>query len=248
MRADFVGTHAGHRLVEQQKLWIAGERHGDFKLALFAVTELIDARADAIAQADTLERRERRAAQGVFAPRVAPEPERMAAMRLHGERDIVERREIAKQRGDLERTRQPQLAAAINRQPADLGAVEADAALFRDDLAAQQADQGGLAGAVRPDDRVHFLRRNHKPDGVGRRHAAEAPRQPLGLQQRVSHGAALRASRRCRRAHRSPPAAGSAQGSGRDIRSRATGPPAKGEKSPRRSPARTANRDRQEPP
>ena len=71
------------------------------------MTELIDARAGAIAQADTLERRERRPRKRVFAPRVAPEPERMAAMRLHGERDIVERREIAKQRGDLERTRQP---------------------------------------------------------------------------------------------------------------------------------------------
>ena len=76
----------------------------------------------------------------------------------------------------------------------------------------------GLAGAVRADHGVHFVRRNIERDPVGRDHTAEAPGQAFGLQQRASHHAALQADRRCRRAHKSPPAAGSGRGSGRDIR------------------------------
>ena len=37
--------HAGHRLVEQQKPRPGRERHGDFKLPVLAVAELVDAHA-----------------------------------------------------------------------------------------------------------------------------------------------------------------------------------------------------------
>ena len=81
-------------------------------------------------------------------------------MRLHGERNIVERGEIVEQRSDLERAREPELAAPVDRQGGDVMAVEADAAGIRRDLAGQFADQRGLAGAVRADDGVQFACRN----------------------------------------------------------------------------------------
>ena len=45
--------------------------------------------------------------------RIAPEAERVAGVRLHRERDIVERGEVEKQRGDLERAREPEQAAPV---------------------------------------------------------------------------------------------------------------------------------------
>ena len=112
-------------------------------------------------------------------------------MRLHRERDIVERGEIAEQRRDLERARQPEMAAAIGRQRADVAAVEADAAALRRDFAGEEADQRRLAGAVRADDGVEFAARNIERDGVGGDDAAEALGQAFDLQQRFGHGARL---------------------------------------------------------
>jgi hypothetical protein len=80
----------------------------------------------------------------------------MAGMRLDRERDIVERAEFRKQRGDLKRTRQPDLAAPVHRQRRDIAGIEADVAAVRRDLAGQLPDQRGLAGAVRADERVQL--------------------------------------------------------------------------------------------
>ena len=127
----FVRTHAGHRLVEQKEPRPRRQRHGDFELALLAVTEPVDAHGGARAEPDALERGLRRRAQAVVEPRVVPEAERVTGMRLHCERDIVERGEIAEQRGDLERARQPELAAAVDRQRGDVAAVEPDGTALR---------------------------------------------------------------------------------------------------------------------
>ena len=117
--------------------------------------------AGAVGEPDAVERRQRGLAQFRLSARVAPEPERMAAMRLHGERDIVERGEVGKQRGDLKRAREAEPAAAVDRQPGDVarrrsGCVPRCGAISP----AEQADQRGLAGAVRPDYGVHFAGRN----------------------------------------------------------------------------------------
>ena len=55
-----------------------------------------------MAKADPIERGARRIAQLGFAPRRTPEPERMPGMGLNGQRDIIERGEMRKQRRDLE--------------------------------------------------------------------------------------------------------------------------------------------------
>src|ERR1700730_7707038 len=62
---------------------------------------------------------------------------------------------------------------------------------MRGDLAGEEADQRGLAGAVRADDGVEFAARNVERDGVGSDDAAEALGQTVDLQQRCCHGARL---------------------------------------------------------
>ena len=122
-----------------------------------------------VAEPDARERGARRLAQFGLAARIAPEVERVAGVRLHGERDIVERGEIGKQRGDLERAREPELAAPVDRQRGDVVAGEADAAGIGRDLAGELADQRGLAGAVRPDDRMQLAGRHVERDRRRRR-------------------------------------------------------------------------------
>ena len=118
MPRGFFRPHAGHRLVEQQQARPGRQRHGDFKLAALAVAEFGDRHVGALREADASKRVTRRLAQFALAPRVAPEAERMAGMGLDRERDIVERGEFEKQRGDLKRAREPELAAPIDRQRA----------------------------------------------------------------------------------------------------------------------------------
>ncbi len=207
MRADFFRPEAGHRLVEKEQPRLGGERDGNFELAVLAVAEPVDAHVGARLKPDAGERLPRRLAQCRIAPRVFPETERVAGMRLHGERHIVERGEIGKQRGDLERAREPEPAAALDAEMRDVGSVEADAAILRRNLAGQESDQRGLAGAVRADHGVKFAARNFERNGVGRHHAAKALGQALDLQQRLSHGALRQEALRCRRAGKSPPAA-----------------------------------------
>src|SRR5580704_11607602 len=83
------------------------------------------------------------------------------------------------------------MTSAIGRKRGDVATVEFYAATMRSDLAGQQADQRGLAGAIRPDDGVKFAARNVERDGVGGDDAAEALGQPFDLQQRLGHGARL---------------------------------------------------------
>ena len=135
---------------------LGGERHRELELAVLAVAELATTVSARAARPTRRERRTRGLAQFALAPGAAPKAERVAGVRLHGQRDIVERGEIAEQRGDLERARQPQQAAAMDRPRGDVGAVEEDAAGVRRDFAGELADQRGLAGAVRTDDRVQL--------------------------------------------------------------------------------------------
>ena len=207
----FLDAHAGHRLVEQQHARPGGERHRDFELAVFAMTHVGDRRVGPRAKPDAPERRAGGFAQFRLLARVAPEVERMSGVRLYGERDIVERGEIEEQRGDLERAREPAQAALPGGQRRDVLSGEADAAGLRGKLTGQLPDQRGLAGAVRPDDRVQLSLRDRERDIVRRDHAAEAFGEPFDLKQRLSHGAAG-AGRRCRRVRTARSAAAADRG------------------------------------
>ncbi len=113
----------------------------------------------------------------------------MTGMRLHRQRHIVERGEIEKQRGDLERTREPERAAPMHRQRGDVATVKADRARVWCNLAGELSDQRGLAGAVRADDGMQLARRNGERDAVGGHNATEALGETFDREQRISHGA-----------------------------------------------------------
>jgi len=76
----------------------------------------------------------------------------MARVCLHRERHVVESGKVREQRGDLERAREAERAAAVGRQRRDVAAGEPDASGIGSDLACKLPDQRGLAGAVRTDD------------------------------------------------------------------------------------------------
>src|ERR1035437_4293963 len=138
-------------------------------------------------QADAGEQRACRLAQFRLAPCITPEMKRMAGMRLHRQRHIVEHAEIEEQGRDLERARQPQRAAAIHRKLGDVVAGKMDAAGIGRQLSAELGDQRGLAGAVRPDHRVQLARGDVEYDIVGADDALEAFGQVTDLQQRLAH-------------------------------------------------------------
>ncbi len=78
----------------------------------------------AMRQADTLQRGPGWFAQLFFRAGILPEMKRIAGMRPHRKRDIVERGEIEEQRRDLERARQPLDRAHVGRQRGDVLAGE----------------------------------------------------------------------------------------------------------------------------
>ena len=188
MRADFGCAEARHRLVEQQQLRPGGERNREFELALFAVAQLRDHDVGAMLEPDPVERRLRRLAERFFLAGIAQEAKRVTVAGLRRQRDIVGRGEVRQQRGDLEGARQPELAALPGRQMGDVLAGKTDGAGARAQLSDQLADQRGLAGAVRPDDRVQFAARDIEREIVGRDDAAEPPDQIFDAKQRFSHG------------------------------------------------------------
>ena len=113
-------------------------------------------------------------------------------MGLRRERDIVARREVRQQTGDLERTRQAEPATLIGRQPGDVAAGEMNGAGIRHQLPGQLADQRGLAGAVGTDDGMQFTGSDVERQIVGCLDAAETADQVFnaeqGINQRISHG------------------------------------------------------------
>jgi hypothetical protein len=191
----FLRAHARHRLVEQQHPRPRRERHADLELPVLAVAHARDHHVLAPGKADAREQLARGLAQDGLLAGVAPEPERMPVVRLHRQRHVVERGEIVEQRGDLERARQPERAAAVNRQRRDVRAGEADAAGVGRDLAGQLADQRGLAGPIWADDGVQLSRWQQQGDAIGGDNAAEALGQAVDLEKRVSHGAGAPAIR-----------------------------------------------------
>src|SRR5690606_10961737 len=76
--------------------------------------------------------------------------------------------------------------APVRRQPRDVTAVEKDRAGAGCDAAADEADEGGLAGSVWTDDGADLAALQPEVDGFDRPQPAEMARQRAGLDQRTS--------------------------------------------------------------
>src|SRR5207244_9953992 len=103
------------------------------------------------------------------------------------ERHVVEHRQRAEERGDLEGAAQ---AASHARRLVDLGnvlAAEDDAARRRRDRAREHVDERGLARTVRPDEGVARSRLEPEVDPVGDGQRAEALAELVCLESACSH-------------------------------------------------------------
>ena len=159
------------------------------------------------------EDRVRRIAQARVLAGRPPEPEARPGVRLHRERDVVERGEVAVDAGDLERPREAAVRARRRAERGDVFAGEPDVPAVRPQIAGELADERRLAGAVGADDRVRLAGKRLERDLVGRAQRAERLREVFDVEQDVTHRAPLRAAGRPARAARTaPPAPGSARG------------------------------------
>src|ERR1051325_2987342 len=107
-------------------------------------------------------------------------------MGLNRERDIIESRQIEKQRRDLERTREAKSAAPVSGKRGNVSARKLNMPGVGGQLTAELGNQRGLAGPVRPDDRVQFAIGDRQIEVVGRDNASE-PLSEIFHAQKVRH-------------------------------------------------------------
>ncbi len=146
--------HARGRLVEQQHPRAAGDGERDLQQPLLAVGH-----AGSALMHDIGEMKARQHVGGLFdqfrlaADRAPPRATGAAAFG-NGEADAFQRRELAEQLVDLEGAGEAARHPPMRFESGDVLPVETDSAGARAQQPGQQIDQRGLAGAVRPDQRM----------------------------------------------------------------------------------------------
>ena len=92
-----------------------------------------------------------------------PRAQTVAGSDLGGDADVLEHGELGKDFGDLEGARHAQRDPLVGGEAGDVAAVEQDRPGGRREEPADQVEEGGLAGAVRSDDRAQLaLRHGHR--------------------------------------------------------------------------------------
>ena len=199
----FFEIHAGHRLVEKQKVRLHGERPSQLDALLQAVGQTADRlSADALdlekvddllaifAMLDFL--RQRRS----IAPKL-PEEAFVHAQRAAGQ-NIVERRHAFEQRNILEGASDALCSRLMRAHPAARRAFIGDAALLRMIKAVDDVEHRRLAGAVRADDGAYLAAPDFEGDVADGAHPAEGERDVLNIKKRFAR---LLHGRGCRNAH-----------------------------------------------
>ena len=186
-----LGGHAGGGLVEQQKLGIIREQKPDLQPLALTVREM---RARMPAWCSSRTSRSTRTSALASCPRA--EASTASSMfsntdRLSNTLGVWNLRPIPAWRADGQR--------------GDALALVPDVAGARPEVTRDHADEGGLAGAVRPDDATQLAARELEIDVVGGDQALKPLGQPLGAQSSampLNPEAARRTGRRSRRRHR----------------------------------------------
>src|SRR6185436_3132881 len=142
---------------------------------------------------DLLEERASLVEKPRFLLQRAPEGKARAAARLHGKRQVVEHAQLPEDAGDLVAAREARADPVVLLHAGDDLLFEKNLSAVGREGAGNQADERGLAGAVRPDQRMHFAGLDLEADAVGGDHAAEA----LGDAVKPEHVSSARAGRRC---------------------------------------------------
>ena len=101
--------------------------------------------------------------------------------------DVLEDRQAGERLHHLEGAPDPEARAAVCRQVVDAAALEKDLARGRQQGSTDQADDGRLAGPVRPDEPEDFPRRDAEADVRDRGEAAEFLGQLAHFEERFAH-------------------------------------------------------------
>ena len=108
-------------------------------------------------------------------------------MHVMGDQQVGQHRLVFEEFRVLERSGDTQLGGAMRRHVRDLHAVERHAPRLGFVETADQVEDRGLAGPVRPDDAEHFAGVNGEGDITDRLDAAEADGQVARLEQGLAH-------------------------------------------------------------
>src|SRR5262249_48838203 len=117
-----------------------------------------------------------------------------AAAERRGDHEILENGHAVKRLRNLERTGDAQVATLLRRQARDVGAAANDAPGIRRDRAAGNAEQRGLAGAVRTDDPERLTFGKRKVDPV-RHHDGAEPLADFFQREDRGHARLIRSGR-----------------------------------------------------
>lgn len=183
-------VHAGRRFVEHEDLRFERHQERDFELALVAVGQACDRRMLLGLERDLGQDRigalGQRAMIAPDAPEIEPAPVRALARRLHREAHVLEHREIGKEIRQLEGPAQPGPRARRGALPRQQLPVEQHRAGRRLELPRDQVEVGGLARAVRADDRGQRARCKAATDIVDRDMASETDGESARFEHRAS--------------------------------------------------------------
>src|SRR5471032_2347437 len=178
-RQLFGGVHAGGRLVERQQLRIGGQRAGDFQAELIAIRQETRGALGELADADEVQQ-----LLGALADRrffqarglVAEHGAEHALMGAHvaADHDVFQRRHLAEQTDVLEGAGDAGLGHFMRRGRRIRLAGQLESARVRLIQAGDDVEEGGLAGAVRPDQAVDLALHDLDADIGQRLQAAEA--------------------------------------------------------------------------
>ena len=197
---DVLDAHAGGRLVEQQQPRVQRQRQGQLQGPLLPVRERAGEHPGPVGQADLVEQVHGAWAELAHLLLGAPEPVAEPGRRGQRELDVVDEGHLVEQAGDLERAGHAQVDDLLRAEPGDVAVAEVDRARRGRQEAGEQVEQGGLAGAVRPDQGVHAALGDVEVDPLDGGEAAELLGQCPGAQQRgrgrraLRHGCGLRAA------------------------------------------------------
>jgi hypothetical protein len=179
---DVLMAHAGGRLVEQQHFRIERQGGGDIQRALAAIGQFDRIPGGEFGQADIGDQRHRLAVVFVEHGTRAPEVHRVAAEPLQGDAHVLQHGHVREHGGNLERAHQSEAGHVGRRHRGDVLALEDDAAAGRAQELGQQVEAGGLAGAVRPNQRMDAAPRDTQVNAADRGKSGKFLGKTLGFE------------------------------------------------------------------
>jgi hypothetical protein len=182
MMATTSSTSVRLSLVEQQQLWPHRQRFRQLEALAIGNAELIAGLIGARPEAGEFEQCPRLLACRFEIMLAASEAKQRA------DRDVLKHGEPWKRFGHLKGAADAAMRARVRRQAIDLFAVEKQAAVVGEDRAADEADEGRFAGAVRADQPEHLAAPQLETDVVDGLEPVKALGEALRLEQgRIAH-------------------------------------------------------------